>query len=248
MFIGEGQPNFHPVPRHHPYTSIGCAKARPWNTLMKNKTKTNGAKQQAANLTLRMRAECATDAQVVRALFLPWLVMWQESQMPTRHEGRTHLLPGTEVTFTLTNTGPTHGEAVWLIDHLLNCHVIAETLMPAARYTGERKSRRRFAAPAKQPSPEVVEQAVAALERRLTTLAMEDRRAAFSAEQLKHCNTSPLASTVLASENEPGWVFIVEHEATDFASVHAARAMSQDLDELVCGRPHPEARAFTLAS
>lgn len=211
---------------------------------MNKTTKSRKTYLNKGNLTLRMRAECATDAQLVRALFQPWLVGWQEAHTPTRVNGQTHLLPGAEVTLTLASDGPTHAEAVWLVDHIVDCHVVADTLMPLPQYTGERKFRSQFTAPARQPAPKVVEMAATALESRAETMTMEADRAAFSAESLLQ-HASGAGPALAATEGAGGWVFSLEHEATGLASVHAVQARSRDRDEPVFGRLQIELRALT---
>jgi hypothetical protein len=239
------------VQMHHPTPNQNCPAALVCRLEGYSSMKTKKAKRttsnDAPNLTLKFRAECAADAHMVRSLLLPWLVMWREEQMPFRIEGNTHFLPGTVVQFTLGGHGPGHSEVLWLVDMLLNCHVIGDTLMPIAKYTGDRKFRRRFSEPAMRPSSEVIERAFAALQLRIELLRVELPRTEFSSKEVHGALTAPDAELAFAgSLDEPGWLFTREHKATGLCSVRSARAMNGDLDEMVGERTQLEARNIAL--
>lgn len=172
------------------------------------------------NTTYKFRAECAADAQAVRAVLLPWLFEWQEVRANLNYEGVRHAMPDVDVEFTLVDCSPALCELLWLLDGVDNCHVAADTLAIAEDYTGERKFRMAFEAPAKRPREEILLLALAAVRTRQKVLSHELERA------LQLHRTYDAASRLgdkwqptHPDEPSPGWLVTVAHEATGLASV-----------------------------
>ncbi|OOG58015.1 hypothetical protein B0E49_04065 [Polaromonas sp. C04] len=175
--------------------------------------------------TFKFRAECAADAQVIRAVLLPSLLHWQETRDTLEHDGGLHALPDVTVEFSILAGGPALDEIWWLVDCVCNCHVAAESIELIENYTGERKTRRRFEAPARMPSRELLRQAVAAVKRRQEVLRLELERV----QQLyQTCETAARLGDKWQPVNpqipSPGWVVLVELEGTGHTAMRRISA------------------------
>src|SRR5690349_18862309 len=84
-----------------------------------------------------MRAECQADSVQMRAVLGLWLTMWREDQCGVAgpYDG-SHMLPDVDIMFSLRAHAPTLEEVRWLLDHLVDCHVGAETVSRVSEYTG----------------------------------------------------------------------------------------------------------------
>lgn len=83
-----------------------------------------------------MRVECQSDAFVIRAALADWVYEWKEKWC-TSPDGCAEP-PDMQVEFGLAWNPPSYEELQWLISVLEDCHVAAESLRPAAAYTGGR--------------------------------------------------------------------------------------------------------------
>lgn len=86
-------------------------------------------------VSYKMRAECQTDAFLIRAALNQWVSSWSESWLI---EDGIRQYPDMEVEFELAWNPPSLRELQWIISSLTDCHVAAETLMPIKAYTGVR--------------------------------------------------------------------------------------------------------------
>lgn len=93
----------------------------------------------------RFRAECASDALLVRVALANWLIGWQE-----RHD---FSFIDVEVELELSDAAPDLPGILWIIQQLVDCHVAEDTFELAQNYTGERHYEPRLSA---QPSEEQV--------------------------------------------------------------------------------------------
>jgi hypothetical protein len=96
----------------------------------------------------KFRAECTADSKNVNTSLLPWLSDWKEE----RYDG----CPDVEVSFNISNSGPTFGEILWLINRIDDCHVVIDTLLPTEKYTGERDYGQNFETNAEPPNAEII--------------------------------------------------------------------------------------------
>lgn len=202
---------------------------------------------QRASSTYRFRAECATDAQLVRGLLRPWLQSWKDSQCATFLNEELYYLGDTEVTVTLVPEGPSFSEVVWLIDELHNCHVAGDTFAPVSKYTGERTYRRQFVEPARKPPAMVLQTALNAIKSRELLLELELARAKYIAK--RHCEGLEQADTPNALTEDltsPGWLVCIEATAAGVTAVRSVAAMDGDTAALICGLEQPKARQHTL--
>ena len=219
---------------------------------MKKKNQPTGAVQvlnAKTSPTYKFRAECATDAQLVRAMLRPWLQSWKEEQSPMNYKGKLHYLGDTEVTVTLVAGAPSYGELLWLIDSLHNCHVVGQTFALVQRYTTERSSRRAFAEPAVKPSNEVVLTALDAVQARECLLELEHARAQYIAKLQSEVVEQGDAWTAPAEGvDQPGWLFAVTEKSTGLVAVRSVAAIEGDMSALIHGHEQPRARLHTLAN
>lgn len=172
------------------------------------------------NMTYKFRAECAADAQAVRAVLLPWLMDWQETRDNMNYEDALHAMPDMTVEFSLVEEGPSLDEMLWLLDGIDNCHVASDTLATIESYTGERRFRGTFESPAKPPSKEVLRRALVAVRARQQVLGLELERA------LQLHRTYDAASRLgdkwkPFSPDEPalGWLVPIEHKPTGMTAI-----------------------------
>ena len=93
----------------------------------------------------KFRAECESDAYLVRLAFANWIVGWYE-RIDFPH-------PDIEVEMELIDSAPNLEGLLWFIQQFVDCHVIADTLELREDYTGNRKYKPRQSSP---PSDEVV--------------------------------------------------------------------------------------------
>lgn len=142
----------------------------------KTPNKSMNTMQNQTPSTYKFRAECATDAQVVRAVLLPWLLHWSEQRENLEYEGVEYPAPDVDVEFSVLPSGPSLNEIRWLLDGIDNCHVAAESIEHVTQYTGERASRRSFTAPTELPSATTLSQSIAAARVRLQVLQHEMER------------------------------------------------------------------------
>ena len=65
--------------------------------------------------------------------------MWREEHAVfTQADGTSWVVPDMDIVFSLKSEAPNLNELRWLVDSLIDCHVAAQTLMPAKEYTGDR--------------------------------------------------------------------------------------------------------------
>ena len=174
--------------------------------------------------TYKFRAECAADAQAIRSLLLPWSVDWKESRENMEHEGSIYQMPDVEVEFSIVDGGPTLNEIQWLIDGIDDCHVASETVEEIESYTGERVSRRAFAAPAKQPSEGLMKKAQATAILRQRVLKNELQRAQHLHMTFEAIRISGNTKSAGLEGPNPGWIAVVEHKPTGLSSVRRVTA------------------------
>ena len=199
--------------------------------------------------TYKFRAECATDAQLVRAMLRPWLQSWKEEQSPMNHKGQLHYLGDSEVTVTMVAGAPGYGELLWLIDSLHNCHVVSQTFALAQKYTAERSSRKAFAEPAVKPSKETLLAALDAVQARECLLELEHARAQYIAKLQSEVAEQGDAWTAPAEGiDAPGWLFVVKDKSTGLLAIRSVAAIEGDMSALICGHEQPRARLHTLAN
>lgn len=87
----------------------------------------------------KLRAECQSDAELIRSHLAPWVERWQMNEChEPRGDGTTYWTPDVEVEFTISAAGPSKGELKWLINSITDCDIAAESLDGAAEYTGDR--------------------------------------------------------------------------------------------------------------
>lgn len=220
---------------------------------MKNKkslhTRASSPTNTSSASTYKFRAECATDAQLVRSLFLPWLQSWKEAQCADFINGELHHLGGAEVTVTLFNSAPSFGELLWLIDTLHNCHVIGDTFAPAQRYTGERKMRYEFSSPAMRPSAEVLLEAKGAVQLRHQLLEIELERAQYIAKrQAAIAEQGPAWKAPSQHDESPGWLVCIEAKAAGVTAIRRVAAIDGNVNAVIAGLEQPAARHLTLVS
>lgn len=218
---------------------------------MKNKkssrARATSSSSSATASTYKFRAECATDAQLVRSAFLPWLQSWKEAQCADFIDGELHHLGGAEVTVTLFGGAPGHAELLWLIDTLHNCHVIGDTFEPVHRYTGERKMRRAFSSPATKPSAQLLDKASAALEARHQVLELEFERTRYIVEQQAAvAEQGSLWQPPKDDAPAPGWLVCIEAKAAGVTALHRVTAINGDLHAQIGGLEQTVARHLTL--
>jgi hypothetical protein len=219
---------------------------------MKNKksprARTKSMSTTATASTYKFRAECAADAQLVRSMFRSWLQSWKEAQCAEFIDGELFHLGGAEVTVTLFDGAPNHGELLWLIDTLHNCHVIGDTFQQAQKYTGERRMRYEFSSPATKPSAELLQTAIAALDARLQVLELEFDRTRYIVEQQAAIQSQGSVWRPLKDdEPAPGWLVCVEAKAAGVTAIRRVAAINGDTNAQICGLEQTMARTLTLA-
>lgn len=166
----------------------------------------------------KFRAECAADAQAVRAVLLPWVVEWSERRANLDFEGTRYAMPDVDVEFTVTDNAPTLNEMIWLMDAIDNCHVASQTLAVAELYTGERDMRKTFESPAQRPSDVVLQQVKAAVCARQSVLNFEIERAL----QLHRAYDSAFRLGDMWKPFDgarPGWIVVEERRQSGLTSV-----------------------------
>jgi len=157
----------------------------------------------------KFRAECATDAQAIRATLRPWLFSWNEHSDTVEHLGTEYAVPDVVVEFSVLHDGPTLREIRWLMDAIDNCHVPAESVELLHDYSGERTSRRRFQGAVERPSKTQFQQLQEAARIRLQVLHAELERNKLLLKLLNTALKSPAALTSLElKEDSPGWLAV----------------------------------------
>lgn len=184
--------------------------------------------------------ECNADAQIVRGLLLPWLLMFEAIREVTEHDGQDIAFGDVTVIFSLVEGAPTYGELLWLIDALVDCHVAAQTLALRIDYTGERSEHRPFQAPAVMPDSHTRYIAMKALLAYLDTQDLSVERARESFRVLGAAGTHGAGWEAWANEHfTKGAVFVATHEKTGLTAV---RSVSAELGDKHWER-HLDARA-----
>lgn len=126
----------------------------------------------------KMRADCQSDADLIRACLAPWLERWQVSECHLEHEGKPFWIPDVVIEFTIAAEGPTKGELKWLINSIDDCHVAAESLDGAAEYTGKRYYLEDSDCVVTAPEPKKLKEVVKNLERYREYLEVQSERRA----------------------------------------------------------------------
>lgn len=130
----------------------------------------------------KFRAECATDAHVIRAVLFPWFHDWSERRENIEYEGVEYPAPDVDVNvnvnveFSVVSAGPSLNEIRWPLDGIDNCHVAAESIERVEDYTGDRVSQQAFAMPAELPRAGALGQAITAARVRFQVLQLEIER------------------------------------------------------------------------
>lgn len=127
----------------------------------------------------KMRAECLSDADLIRPYLAPWLKHWQvfECHLPG-DDGTPLWIPDVEVEFTIRAEGPSKGQLKWLVNSIDDCHVAAESLDGATEYTGRRHDLDDADCIVAAPSPELMNQSLQNLGRYREYLEMQMERLA----------------------------------------------------------------------
>lgn len=177
------------------------------------------------NMTYKFRAECAADAQAVRAVLLPWLMEWQETRDNMNYEDALHAMPDMTVEFSLVEEGPSLDEMLWLLDGIDNGHVASDTLATIESYTGERGFRGAFESPARRPNKEVLRRALVAVRARQQVLGLELERAlqlhrTYEAASRLGDKWQPFSP----DEPSPGWLVAFEHKPSGLTALRRIRA------------------------
>lgn len=133
----------------------------------------------------KMRAECQSDADLIRACLAPWLERWQVFERHLEHQGKPFRIPDVDIEFTIAARGPNKGELKWLVDDLGDCHVAAESLDGGAEYTGQRTALDNSDCVVQAPEPAKLMQALESLERYRDSLDVQSERLAEARDSLE---------------------------------------------------------------
>ena len=80
-----------------------------------------------------MRTECYSDSVIIRATLGRWVTMWGDDNVVyIKEDGTSWTEPDMHVAFSLNSSAPKLNMLRWLIDSLTDCHIAAQSLMPAA--------------------------------------------------------------------------------------------------------------------
>lgn len=135
-------------------------------------------KERCQETQYMFRAEFSGDADIVQTVLGRSLFSWQED---SRYAGLD-----TDVTFTIRQDGPSLKEMKWLIDRVVDCHVVSESLAPAAEYTGERVwLSKQYPKGLPTPPKRVVDAALEGLERYVEFLEAAMERAEDAIEAIR---------------------------------------------------------------
>lgn len=108
-----------------------------------------------------MRTECHADSVIIRAVLGRWVAMWREdSVLFTATDGRVLSEPDMDVAFSLKPGAPNINVLRWLIDSLSDCHIAAQSLMPAGKYTGDRMDYKKLDRLKERPTVAVFQEAL----------------------------------------------------------------------------------------
>lgn len=190
------------------------------------KTQMKTTKKNNQPVIFRLRAECDSDARIIRAALRPWLLLWQTSNAVLTHAGKDYTLPDVEVEFGIGPAGPCLGQLQWIFDKLADCHVAAETVSAAEDYTGERVALETRSTMPQRPTPEHLHQVCASLRRLHECLTIETHRTDEAATLFE---VSASAKVELPPDRR-GFVAVLRHAASGRTSIHrvaAARDESQ---------------------
>lgn len=197
----------------------------------------------------RLDAECAKDAERVRAILLPYLTAWQMKSVPYSINGIPYLLPGVEFEFEIAPGGPDYATLLWLIDRLPNCHVASDTVALIEDYSGERSYRALRNVPAARPSHEQLGTCMDAVDLDLRVNQIEHERSAYISETFHAAHDRDMEpSSTEDNADRPGWVVALQHGATGLTRVHRIDAIDGNPNRLICGKPQTQARMLTLGA
>lgn len=143
-------------------------------------------------------------------------------------------MPDVEVEFSIADGGPTLNEIQWLIDGIDDCHVAGDTVQELESYTGVRVSRETFAAPAKQPSEDLMKMAQASVIRRQKVLKNELHRAQHLHMTFAAIRISGNAKSAGLDGPTPGWLAVVGHKPTGLTSLRrvTARGLGKNMKKM----------------
>lgn len=135
---------------------------------MKKQSKKSASPRAAVNTThcsspaqYAMRTECYVDSVLIRATLGHWVTMWRDDNVVyIKEDGTSWTMPDMHVAFSLSPSAPKLNVLRWLIDSLTDCHVAAQSLMPAAGYTGERMEYDKLDLLKERPTVAVFEEAL----------------------------------------------------------------------------------------
>lgn len=167
----------------------------------------------------KMRAECISDALIIKGTLQPWLLGWRSQDLTVEHDGKSDTLPDVEVQFSLKPDGPCLAQLQWICDSLADCHVAAETVALAKDYTGERVALDDAARRPERPTPEQLRQMQASVLRLHAYLNVECHRANEATEVLEAA-----ASGVELRPDRKGYLAVLRHKATGLTSIHRISA------------------------
>lgn len=107
-----------------------------------------------------MRVEWEADIVALQAVLAPWLVVWRvDLPYLFTEAGDRVRLTDRDVAFSLVEDGPSLPEVRWLIDSVIDCHIAAESLAEASRYTGERLPYEQLFRYVRRPSESIIREA-----------------------------------------------------------------------------------------
>ena len=86
----------------------------------------------------KFRAECSSDATLVRIALAAWVIGWHERQDSLLADGSGWFDSDVAVEMELLKSAPDLNGLLWIIQRFVDCHVIADTLEPTRKYTGHR--------------------------------------------------------------------------------------------------------------
>lgn len=167
----------------------------------------------------KMRAECVSDALIIKGALQPWLLDWQSHDLIVEHKGESHTLPDVEVQFSVGPRGPCLAQLQWTFDNLQDCHVAAETVALAKDYTGERVALDNAASRPERPTSEQLRQMQASVLRLHAYLNVECDRAKDAAHVLQ----AALSGSELRRDPR-GYLAVLQHKATGLTSIHRISA------------------------
>lgn len=172
-------------------------------------------KTKTQTIEFKLRAECASDALIIKGTLQPWLLDWQSQDLIVEHNGESHTLPDVEVQFSLKSGGPCLAQLQWICDNLADCHVAAETVALAKDYTGDRVALDTAASRTERPTSEQLRQMQASVLRLHAYLNVECDRANDATQVFE----AALSGSEMRRDRS-GYLAVLRHKATGLTSIH----------------------------